>query len=58
MTPDDRDEAWTALAQEKSYGQASLFDPMKLVREARRQLALPDNEVPARLPPHRGQTSR
>jgi uridine phosphorylase len=47
VTPDDRDEAWTALAQEKSYGQASLFDPRKLVREARRQLALPDNEVPA-----------
>jgi uridine phosphorylase len=47
VTLDERDEAWTALAQVKSYGQASLFDPTKLVREARRQLALTDDEIPA-----------
>jgi uridine phosphorylase len=46
VTPDER-EAWTALTDVKSYEQASLFDPTKLVREARRQLALTDDNVPA-----------
>ncbi len=31
----------------KSYAQKSLFEPAKLVREARRQLGLPDGEVPS-----------
>ncbi len=31
----------------KSYAQNSLFEPAKLVREARRQLGLPDGEVPS-----------
>jgi uridine phosphorylase len=47
VTLGERDEAWTALTRVKSYGQASLFDPTKLVREARRQLALTDDDVPA-----------
>lgn len=35
------------LWRAKAYGQASLFEPEKLVREARRQLNLPDGDVPA-----------
>jgi len=42
------DDAVSApLLRVKSHGQASLFEPEKLVREARRQLGLPPGDVPA-----------